>query len=1603
MKNRRGLKRKGFALVLVLVVLTVLVVVGLPFAIAMGRYRKAASMLPAVARAKYAALGAMNHAIASLWRTHSSSEIEQVLAGYEVEGMTKTGAFETPDSDIPDEEFVRDAPQVTVDENGTPVDTSNPKGLMWWSQISDEQGRINVNSAPPWVVASLFGVTQLTKDITEKDKEIELDDASFLFSDDDEETVDGFIRVDNEYIVYRHIEGNTLKGCLRGMFLDPAKHKAGAIVWDGKPFKVSSHRIMANPNALTLFPTPQAIRDVARWTRFSAIADALKYRRFYLEKMKEYGVTERDLETAGINPQAIAAPERDPNKPLPSQQVVEMLKNLGVDAEKLGRVLDDSDAAQLMGAIGRYARRIWEGARGPRQPGQQTPQIPEEYLKKFNEFVGALENYYQEKNKFMKDYLPEALKDIKLLKDVLELETIDAFVYKKIADEITTYSYRARDWSDPVMVVADFPQQDSDGLVNRRRISIAGDRHFFGRGTVVRVYDATKEEFAIVSGRAGGELYLENELKNDYTAGAAWVSAMFRHPVNINSCSDAVLKALLVGIRYFNFEDMPEIVKLFRKTINPDEPEPEFEVVTPKEADALVKRIREKPPKSHQDLQAILQEALSAGEISETDADAIFRNAVNPNDPALIVSTMPFCYQSYDIFRIDAYGLVNSPSGEELARAHIRAVVDIAPPRRLIWRLDSQNDFCDGLVRRYDPNSGSKILYAYSDRDERFLVTSPNDLIPYEGEQQQTTVQFPSYSHDPKDGDIRIETGVMASGNKYTKHYEHTLDGEDIGNPLVINPSQHLPTQAIRAGGGGGGRGGGGSRLTGLAPGYFACWFKPKFSGGVHYFFDSGGKGDYEDRICLYYDGDEIVLAVADATLERTAQEMRAPFLFTPDTWYHIAASWRGVEYGDLCIFVDGVPVGRHTNFTKLAQAIDNETVEIQVENVHDLPIPSPDPSTKTIPVIRVGDEAMEVLKIDGNKLTVRGTVVMQSNPDGSTTQKTVRASCRGTTARNHDQGTVVTVFGYSNQLAEDILVGGATLMYQLPFPTPFSFVKVPRKPGVLNPPRGIKSTDTEIPLVSTADFPNDGIVLIEDELIHYTSKDDKENKLLGCTRGVEGTTAADHSNGMVVTLISIAVTKTDDYKEDGYIQLDDEWLKYRKAKDVNLRSKYFIMARSSGGGGGSPANDARMQEGTVPGTHSQNTKVIPVFKVRGPQCGIGDIVTVLDHSGQTPEKVEMKINHSSNNWVAFTDFVPRKFTPSPFGRILKFPSGELPTYVAPQGYIGACAIGTAAGSLTLEAKIDEVAISAANTPFLRPTATIQSNDNSMQATIGAINPAAIQGMQMNCLMRIDDEIIGILGDARQILSGSARIIRGVFGTVPDLHSSESRIYVLPFPTAAPFNGNISQQDASIPIQVSRQSPIPVIGYIAVWNDSGFEGLLPYRGGRGGIRRFLDFYGQPVFNSAFGSPAVTNTTDSLGVFIPFRYYDLYQRGVYSNEGVFFHAHKKLNNAFISRITWDATVPQGCIMRVQVRVDGQPGWETQPDNTAGKRGVLFEFTDPNEPNRIELNADMVEIRIYFTYIDGAYNAGLWKDTPVLRSVTLEYYKQPIIRSFEVLSR
>ncbi|RKY14665.1 MAG: hypothetical protein DRP82_03550, partial [Planctomycetota bacterium] len=218
---------KGFALILVLVALTFLVAVGLPFAIATGYQRVLSENALRQKRAYLAALGALNHAIASLRRTNTDAEHAALLAASRHRSPQQTpftGFHTTPDYDSEEELVVEPLTPESLGEGNEDLLQSR---VVMWARAQDENAFVNVNSASPWLIANLLGVARLKRRISYNTTRIELDDASFLFSDGDPETVDGFVRVGGEYIAYRHIEGNTLTGCIRGLFLNPQTHEAG--------------------------------------------------------------------------------------------------------------------------------------------------------------------------------------------------------------------------------------------------------------------------------------------------------------------------------------------------------------------------------------------------------------------------------------------------------------------------------------------------------------------------------------------------------------------------------------------------------------------------------------------------------------------------------------------------------------------------------------------------------------------------------------------------------------------------------------------------------------------------------------------------------------------------------------------------------------------------------------------------------------------------------------------------------------------------------------------------------------------------------------------------------------------------------------------------------------------------------------------------------------------------------------------------------------------------------------------------------------------------------------------------------------------------------
>jgi hypothetical protein len=264
---------------------------------------------------------------------------------------------------------------------------------------------------------------------------------------------------------------------------------------------------------------------------------------------------------------------------------------------------------------------------------------------------------------------------------------------------------------------------------------------------------------------------------------------------------------------------------------------------------------------------------------------------------------------------------------------------------------------------------------------------------------------------------------------------------------------------------------------------------------------------------------------------------------------------------------------------------------------------------------------------------------------------------------------------------------------------------------------------------------------------------------------------------------------------------------------------------------------------------------------------------------------------------------------------------------------------------------------------------------------------------QSGGLVKIDDEIIGVCG-----VEGSqfTPVKRGLLGTSPSPHAEGAKIYILPYPRAALFDGALT--DSSVPIK--NPGGVPAEGFVQVARPASAGEILPYRSisGGGQENRYSDVNGFGVFRGAFGSPLTGCTAGDLGIFIPFRYYDLYEPNRESRQGVYYYAVTTIEKGFFKRIIWDAAIPPGTIVKVQVRIDGEPGWDSQPTNA---KGGIFEFADPEGENPINVAGDRLEVRVYLTYLQGAYTTDAWKATPEVRSITLEYVCPPVVLSHEVL--
>ncbi|HZU96969.1 MAG TPA: hypothetical protein VFF73_09770, partial [Planctomycetota bacterium] len=436
------------------------------------------------------------------------------------------------------------------------------------------------------------------------------------------------------------------------------------------------------------------------------------------------------------------------------------------------------------------------------------------------------------------------------------------------------------------------------------------------------------------------------QLERDYDASTIELSGMLPRPVNLNAAPKEVLVALLTGLQ----------TRLFQKASAAGTVPPDF--VTPTAAAAIADKILANPLKCHQDLAGLLAKAVAESTITAGNGEAILQCAVDPANKFLSHAGVPMVYTSGDVYEITATGIVNDEAANEVARVKTREIVQVAPPRDLVWVLDSQQDFqdrvgnLDGLTIKNDPRSLSPAYFRGIWTN--LVETFPQDVFA-------APWLFPQRAHEKSSSpptEVKLamsrdwdQPAAKPAGNgqgfqpgvTLAAHYDNERSGHQNKNDVQIPAANlQLRTWVMEDGT---------TRRVFMGPGTARAWFRTDQLGGpkMACFFDAG-VDDNRDRMTCGYDLEthELVATIHDESLDmletggkpRPSCEVRyaVPLRQEQQNWYHVAFAWKGSERGDLALCLDGKPVGTDRTGTKTTAQIDANTLSIPVESTANFP-----------------------------------------------------------------------------------------------------------------------------------------------------------------------------------------------------------------------------------------------------------------------------------------------------------------------------------------------------------------------------------------------------------------------------------------------------------------------------------------------------------------------------------------------------------------------------------------------------------------------------------------------------------------------------------------
>lgn len=1131
------------------------------------------------------------------------------------------------------------------------------------------------------------------------------------------------------------------------------------------------------------------------------------------------------------------------------------------------------------------------------------------------------------------------LEEIRQIGD-LSAYTIDASIFSKIEPFLTVYPlYNA--FIHEQILENDLPHKGADET--KGSMLKIQNSSMYRPGMTIRIKQGNQEVYAMVIRTLPGQIEIDSQIKEAFLAKKAIVSILDAQPVHINTAHPKTLYSIFKGIQAgTSFLDAKEAGILATSIFGHRQEGGIFK--SHADLSSFLQELRESLQKNqtmdsngqsalnYQEINAILSQAYcTTGYKGRFSGIARFEGTTLP-DKEKQAESYPMAslvYRNQDTYTLYATAILHDAQSIPLGQNSIKRIATVSPLESQLWRLESQKDFEEQRQR----------FSSYR------IITKPNLLQPF--------LSFPeSNPENPKTGialdAVSLYPPRSPQGSVNSQYYtwDNTLEG-------IVCPKDPPPSLKFQM------------KDREIVPGSLSFWFYPLARNKQYIVFDMG-KGEWEDRICLSYQNNAWTLILSDASMEEKALQIHYPFDME-EKWYHIIAAWYSTNPGGASLWINGEPkgefqylAGKSVFKATLAENITKESKRIAITDTNGL---------ESEGVVQIGEEAIEYSQIIGNNLIVR------ERYENYNAQKLQRGA-RSTIASEHSKGVMVNPFGYTEYLRTKIFPA-ADLHHDLP--------EGGNLYSKLSKELGLKENKI---LANTKDFPPRGFVLV----VHQS----KEKKILheiikyGST---EGGSFSDCDRNQFSTKmqvfpiedtyifpISMILSNHKEYEKEGIVQIDNEWLSYEKKEEdqSTLVFKIYFSDQTlkewisyiSKGKKYQP--EYRGVCGTQSSKHTYGTKVMPVFQTQGSKMGKLDQVTLIP--GSKPDQKELhEVNWAYSRYAALKSDVKEAYSPDSQTRFVKFPSGELP------GSNLTCLWGKSiAKASSASFLLDELQFSQAKSRSKCFLTAPVLNENS-EINVNTIAEWPLDGG----IAKIGDEYIAFSElENNRFLPPH----RGFLKTTQGIYEAGTPVYCFFSLPATSLDKDMTPYASKL--FVKNTHDFYKEGYLRIDDE-----ILSY------TSKTSDSFSMPedkedkgLLRGSFGSKPIAHLVSEVAYAFPTRYWDRNLKGHDGPEGAYFEAAKHAPGAFWKRVVWKEENPNPNYLgiTVKVRANGKPEWDTKPTN---KEGSIFEFTNPKEENRLEIEADFLEIRIYFPYKKEAFAKGQWTQQAMLKSLFVEYQQPP----------